>query len=79
MTTVEELSATLVNLEAEAVQARQREDGTRVDGSSTADPADVVGRWCVQLQLGDGSHRHAHAWEAEVVHNVQVHRDWFCC
>ena len=67
MTTTDELLATLVNLENEAVQARQRR--------SSAEHALAAAQQRIQLlSSGDGYTQqpagviNTHSWEAEVVH-----------
>ena len=67
MTTTDELLARLVNLESEAVQARQRQSSAKhaVGSSPTTYPTVILMRRCNQHV--SRSDRHTHSWQTEVV------------
>ena len=85
MTTTDELLARVVNLETEAVQARQRQGSAETDVGSgpTTYPAVILRKQCTHHV--SWSHRHAHSWQAEVVHgsdigmeNLAIHVQGIC-
>ena len=85
MSTTEELLARLVNLENEAVQARQRQGSAEqaLAAAQQRNPAVILRRQCTYPV--NWSHRHAHTGQAEDVHwsasgmdNLAIHVQDVC-